>query len=608
MDSGLDLFPYGKARSGQAEFLQDARETLRDGKILLAQAPTGLGKTAVALAAALETALPRKQRVLFTTCRRSQHRIAVETLRLMQSLHPVSVADVIARDAMCTRHPDCDTPKSRLVSVARHLLKRCLHVQELVSLARRFGACPYLTAQAMAREADVVVCDYNYLFSPQRPKVLRSLGVGLEDLIIIVDEAHNLPSRTRESLSAALTAEGIQGLADGVAPGRDGSTLHSLSEGLRAEARVVGGESRVPAKFLEKLLERHVPGHQPDVAVEDLRSTLRRVEPELPPEIRRIVEEGLHLLNNWQRPDVLRLLSSRGGGALVLRALDPLPATRPVFLRTPASLVMSGTLHPGSMYVDILGIPAWRVSVKSYQPDFPQGNRLLLLSGRTSSSYRERPESYDAYAELIHEMCNIIPGNVAAFFPSYQVTREVGRRLQRLAPRKPLLFERRGQTKGMKEEMLRSLASARENGGWLLMAVQGGSLSEGVDYPGGLLSTVIVGGLALNPPDLEVEALRSFYARRFGRRKAYEYAYLFPALNKLVQSAGRCIRGPEDTGAVVVLDHRLLRPFYRSRLPPGFTPTATDDPGGALKTFFGSRGKPFSPVLESPERDSKEGR
>jgi DNA excision repair protein ERCC-2 len=600
----MGLFPYHAPRCGQAEFLEDARRAMANGRVLLAQAPTGLGKTAVALTSSLECGLETGKRVLFTTCRRSQHRIAVETLQRMREAAQVSVVDIIAREAMCPDCTRCPRRRARVEAVSRTILREVLHVQHVVQLAERYGVCPYRVAMRAARRADVVVCDYNYLFGPQRERALQSMGLSLEDVIVVVDEAHNLPSRSREALSGCLTAEGLEEMASYHSRSRAARALLSVARGLREASRVIGGDSRLPVSFLDRLI-LSCAGDGSAHPSENLASLLRSVREDLPPAARPALDESLRVLIGWGQRGHLRLLSRRGGGCISLVALDPRPATQEVFQRAHAALLMSGTLHPGEMYVDLLGIPEDRSMVRSYSPEFPPENRLLLVSSRLSSAYKERRESYEGYAKTIADLCIAVPENLAAFFPSYDMARRVGRILMDLHPPKTLLWERKGQSKAEKEDILKALENGRRGGGCLMMAVQGGSLSEGIDYRGNLLQAVIVAGLALSPPQLEIEALRSFYSRRFGRRKGYEYAYLYPALNRLVQCAGRCIRSPEDVAVVVILDSRLLRRFYRSRLPDGFQPTPCVDPAERVRSFFyerhllatsadqaGSRGRP----------------
>ncbi|MFQ6013504.1 MAG: ATP-dependent DNA helicase [Thermoplasmata archaeon] len=581
------LFPYDTPRKGQAAFLQDARDWLGEGGLLLAQAPTGLGKTAVALAASLEIGREAGKKVFFTTARRSQHRIAIETARLIGRVRsPVPTVDLIAREAMCADHEDRHGEDAAVGPLARSLLRRPYHAQDAVRLALRFRACPYRAALRAVRQADLIVCDYNHLFDPASDAILRSAGMHRGDVLCVVDEAHNLPSRAREALSRRMTARGLARLAVGTKSPRAAARLAAVARLLAAEARFVGGESRVPAGFLDPLLRRSSVlsrGRRPRAR---LARALERLAPFLDRKGELLAREAVDLLRRWEEPHALRLLSPQSGGSLLLSALDPEPATGEVFRRVHAGLLMSGTLHPGEMYVDLLGLDPARTRSRSYPPDFPPGNRLLLVARGLSLAYRRRPEAFRPCAREIARLCGVIPGNVAAFFPSYEVGRRVGEALGSFLLEKRMLWEHRGQSKAVKEGLLQMLQAGREGGGCLLMAVQGGSLSEGIDYPGNLLSGVIVAGLAISPPHMRVEALRSFYAGRFGRRRAYEYAYLYPALNRAVQCAGRCIRGEEDVAAVVLLDDRILRPFVRSRLPSGFRPRPTRDAAAAVRTFF----------------------
>ncbi|MFQ5908341.1 MAG: ATP-dependent DNA helicase [Thermoplasmata archaeon] len=582
-----NLFPYDAPRAGQAEFLRDARECLGEGGILLAQAPTGLGKTAVAIAASLEVARAQGKKVFFTTARRSQHRIAIETVRLIRRAGTsIPTVDLIAREAMCPDHKESHAGDGVIRPFARTLLHDPLHAQEAIRLAARFRVCPYGATLHAAKRADLLVCDYNHLFDPVSRGVLRSVGVRLSDLVCVVDEAHNLPSRARSSLSSRITAPGLARLVGRPSSRRRKACLVAVSRLLAAEARFVGGDSRVPTEFLDRLLDQIPQLSRRGWPRARLTRHLERLAPSLGREETFVAEDAISLLRAWEEPDHLRLLSPREGGSLHLSALDPEPATGDVFRRVHAALLMSGTLHPGEMYVDLLGIDPVRARTGVYLPAFPAENRLLLATPGLSLAYRKRPAAYTPCAREIARLCEEIPGNVAAFFPSYEVARQVGEALKAFPHRKRTLWERRGQPKAVKEGLLQMLQAGQGGYGSLLMAVQGGSLSEGMDYPGNLLSGVIVAGLALSPPDLRIEALRSFYARRFGRQRGYAYAYLYPAINRAVQCAGRCIRGEADVAAVVILDDRVLRPFVRSRLPHGFRPRPSDDVAAEVRTFF----------------------
>src|SRR5437867_10967267 len=227
--SGSVPWPFDRVRDGQSDFLQDARRSLADGRHLLAHAPTGIGKTAVALVATLEVALRSNKLVLFLTSRQSHHRIAIETVRRIEAKGPrIATVDLIAKQSMCLQenaptfgrafHEFCDLKvKSRTCAfftrdnsaVVAAVLQRTLHVQELVRASGACAVCPHKVAMDAAPRANLVVCDYNYLFSEILERFLPRLGRSLDDLVLIVDEAHNLPDRIRAHLGGDLSVHDL---------------------------------------------------------------------------------------------------------------------------------------------------------------------------------------------------------------------------------------------------------------------------------------------------------------------------------------------------------------------------------------------------------------
>jgi len=184
---------------------------------------------------------------------------------------------------------------------------------------------------------------------------------------------------------------------------------------------------------------------------------------------------------------------------------------------------------------------------------------------------------HDAIAREIGGIAAAVPGNLAAFFPSYELLGEAHRRLRAAHVPKQILVERPQWSKTQRDGALEALRLARaDGGGALLLGVQGGSLSEGVDYHDNLLAAVIVVGLPLSPPSVEGEALRDYYARKFGFAKGHDYAVVYPAVNRLLQAAGRAIRSERDRAAIVLLEGRILEPRYARCLPPDFVPARSE--------------------------------
>ncbi len=606
-------WPFDRVRPGQSDFLADARSAVSDRVHLLAHAPTGIGKTAVALVACLDVALAQNKVVLFLTSRQSQHRIAVETLKRLEAKGAcVGSVDVIAKQAMCLQtdapshgrafHEFCDLKvKTRSCAffnrddrvVVQAVLQRPLHVQELIRASAACRVCPHKVAMDAAAQAHVVVCDYNYVFSDILEWTLDRLDRSLEDLVLVVDEAHNLPERIRAHLGGDLT------LQDVVRASREARDLEPEA------AHQLMGVAKAMEKFLLGLRAERVSRKEEfvDVVEGGLRHGLgRRVGyTDLIELIENAAEEGLRrgrstslpevalFLRRWRDVDegILRLVVPGDDGKFAFRLMDPSVLSRRIFEKVHASLLMSGTLYPAEMYADLLGISADRRRIRTYGSPFPKENRLLLVHPLATTLYTRRTSAmYDLIARELMGIGLGVPGNVAAFFPSYELLEEAHARLRSRRIPKKLLVEHPTWDKAKRDGALEVLRLARADGGALLLGVQGGSLSEGVDYEDNLLSAVVIVGLPLSPPNVEVESLKDYYIRKFGPSKGYDYAYVFPAVNKILQAAGRPIRSERDRAAIVLLEGRLMSPQYARCFPPDFLPKASPCPAREVRRFL----------------------
>jgi DNA excision repair protein ERCC-2 len=606
-------WPFEQVRAGQTDFLADARRALSDGRHLLAHAPTGIGKTAVALVASLEVALRANKVVLFLTSRQSHHRIAIETVRRIEAKGPrVATVDLIAKQSMCLQenaptfgrafHEFCDLKvKSRTCAyftrdnsaVVAAVLQRTLHVQELVRASGACRVCPHKVAMDAAARANLVVCDYNYVFSEILERFLPRLGRALDELILIVDEAHNLPERIRAHLGGDLSVPDLLKAAK-EARSIDGEVSHQLAAVAKAMEHflLVLRSERVARKeeFLDLVEDGLRKGRGGSLGYADFVEMVAfagedAVRHGVPSSLPAVAE----FLARWRDQDegILRLVLPGAEGKFAFRLLDPSVLSKRVFAQVHASVLMSGTLFPAEMYADLLGIERDRRVVRTYGSPFPGSNRLLLVHPFLTTTFAKRcAEMHTLIAAEIAGIVSGIRGNVAAFFPSYELLTEALDRIRAHRLRKPILVEQPTWTKTQRDGTLEALRLARSEGGALLLGVQGGSLSEGVDYEDNLLAVVVVVGLPLSPPNVEVEALKDYYARKFGFAKGYDYAYVYPAVNKVLQAAGRPIRSERDRAAVVLLEGRILEPRYARCLPPDFTPQPCAAPASEAHRFL----------------------
>lgn len=616
------FFPHENIRAGQKELVSDLEEAFSQQKILLAHAPTGLGKTASALSIALAFALEKDKKVFFLTNRHTQHKLAVDTLKGIKkkSGEEFSCADLIGKRWMCSQtiaglfgnefNEFCKTvvekgecefynkvrSKKDLTVEAKALIQDLkkngpFHNEEIIALSKGKEMCSYEVSLALAKEARVIIGDYNYLFNPfVQQNLLHKLEKKLQDIILIVDEGHNLPSRVTEMLSESLTNNMIKNaILEARKFGYQGiimwlNEIHRIMQNL-ADFLAQDEKERLVSKedFLDRLSQK--------VEIETLIEELNTAADEIRKKQRRTYLGGIaSFISSWQGEDkgytrIISELPGKYGQVIMLSysCLDPSMVTKEVFQNVYAGVVMSGTLKPLPMFKDILGIE--KVTEKEYSSPFPSENRISLVIPETSTKYNQRSaEMFQKIALKSSELVNLIPGNVALFFPSYHLRDEVSNFIRTF---KKLLWEKPEMNKEEKDALLAEFKNEKDHGA-VLLGVNGANFAEGVDFPGDLLQGVVVVGLPLAHPDLKTKETIKYYDEKFGR--GWDYGYTFPAVSKCLQSAGRCIRSETDRGAIIYLDERFAWPNYFNCLPrEGLI--VTKDYQKYLKKFFGEAKK-----------------
>ncbi len=612
--TATSLFPYQKIRPEQDDLIKDVYDAVSNGKCLIAHAPTGLGKTAAALAPALEYALKANKTVFFLTSRHTQHAIAVETAKLIKQQHKAdfSVTDIVGKKHMCARDDvsalssrqfydyctslvdtgGCQfysnfkkgnmlTPDSKIV-IAR-VASEPMHSEEIVTAAKRHNVCPYEAAVHASKEASLIIADYNSLFNARiRDAFLRKSGKSIEDAIIIIDEAHNLPDRLREMLTDKISTLIIDRALQEAEKAEKQELVMFLLD-LKAVLNKLGHE---PGERIISEEQLAISGYDLAETIETMTTLAETVrESEQQSSIGSVAE----FLEGWQASGegYARILSSSSGpkGKSIIVSngcLDPSMAASYVLKQAHSVIMMSGTLTPTEMYRDILGFPEGTM-LKEYRNPMPKENRLALIVTEATTQFSKRSqEQYAKIAEVCAKAAGEIPGNVILFFPSYTVMGEVHKHIYGKIPK--LLFkEHPDMGKDEKQKLLNEFKAAFLKGG-ILLAVIGGSFSEGIDLPDELLSGVIIVGLPLGQPDLETKELIRYYDARFG--KGWDYGYVFPAFTKALQSAGRCIRSETDRGVIVFVDERYGWDRYYRCFPKDMAPKMTAFYAEAINIFF----------------------
>lgn len=604
------LFPHEKIRPIQDELVIAVDECVEKKRHLVVHAPTGLGKTAATIGPSVAYAIENDLTVFFLTSRHTQHKIALDTVKAIEERYDKSipVANLIGKKWMCLHSGVEKMYSGEFIDYCRKLREdnACEYFENLrisgslspdarvavqkakqrpgsdavKEIGREHEVCPYEVGMLAAKESRVVVTDYFYLFHPMiRDSFLKKLGKELDECIIIVDEAHNLPERIKDLATARVSSFVADRAVDEAQKwGYDFDVLPALQTALNALSADTNkdGECFVSQEDLHNALSCEY-----DV------DRLKEVGDEIREEQKRSYIGSVgEFLEMWDASDegFTRILTVRDSGAtLSYRCLDPGVVSGPLFRGCHNAVLMSGTLNPTVMYSELLDLP---LNTKEYtfQSPFPAENRLPLIVARTSTKYKMRsPQMFREQASVLQDIVDATPGNSIVFFPSYALRDKVNEYFSQRT-KKPVFLEQRGMGKGERQQLLDRFGSYKDSGA-VLLGVAAGSFAEGVDFPGDLLKTVVVVGLPLARPDLEVKALMQYYDEKFSR--GWDYGYLFPAFNKVLQSAGRCIRSETDKGALVFLDERYAWNNYQRCFPKTWQLRVTQDPKDEIESFFG---------------------
>lgn len=579
-------FPENSFRARQRELAEAVYRTAANGRSLLAQAPTGIGKTLGTLFPLLR-AMPLQgiDKVAYLTCKGTGRLTALQALADLRSGtagESLRVLTMVPRDEGC-EHPDkachgdaCPLasgfydrlPAAREEAVALGWLDAAAQRQ----VALRHGICPYYLGQELVRWADVLVGDVNHLFDSNG--LLWGLMQALDwKLAVLVDEAHNLVERARRMYSAELRISQIRAAAQ-TAPGTVRDALDALAQATEELVVCTAAPYQVldaaPDTFVQALqtatgaLSEHFNQHPLYVGPLlnfhfDLRRFLTLVEA--------LSEHSLFDVQTFRgaRSGVAAdgvVAQDASDAALCVRNVAPACFLRQRFKKCQSATLFSATLSPPEYAIQLLGLPgntAW-IDVP---PAFPAEHLTVRVADGISTRFAHRERSLRRLVAVITRQFDEHPGNYLAFFSSFDYLQRAASMLATLRPDIPQWRQERRMDAGARADFL---ARFRSDGQGVGFAVLGGVFAEGVDLPGSMLIGVFIATLGLPPVSVTQDHIQARLDKLFGA--GHGYADLVPAMQRVVQAAGRVLRTPEDRGWLWLLDDRYRRAEVIELLPP----------------------------------------
>lgn len=618
-----DLFPY-TYRPGQKELVDFIDRTVRERRCAVIEAGTGTGKTVSSLCGVLDYTMSHGMKVLYLTRTKSQQKQVIrEAANINADILCVGVQGRSASSCPLMRDdPDLASGTSEEISKLCSEYKRrsdggchckfyeriesCdidgwveairskhLQPEEFSRMCEDAGLCPYEMVKYALPKADIIAVPYPFVFMSQvLDRFVEWVGSPLSQMVLVVDEAHNLPDYLREvqtyeySLRAMELAE-KEARDHGDPEVHEGLTVTDVASVLRevlghaVREYLIDEDGMLPPYFLQdELMDRlgvsSVVIAKICKAMEEIGDGIaerRKQRRKLP---RTYIGSMSRFLQFWSDADesvYVRLVLGGDNPKFQSYCMDPTGAAGPL-TECFSSIHMSGTLEPLDSYVTELGLD--RVSTLRLGNVFPDGNLVTLYSDEVSMKYEERTvqENYDRLFSLLRDTVDAVRVNTAVFFPSYQfMDRMIDDGIVSALDR-DILYEERGMQQA---DLMETFERFRASDGGVLFCVTGGRISEGLDFPDKALELAVIIGIPYPKPTAKLRALRRYYDYRLG--DGMLYTSTIPTTRKMRQAIGRLIRSENDRGIAVILDRRVVN-------LPGLDALRCDDIPSAVSMFF----------------------
>lgn len=567
-------FPFTKYRKGQRELAVATYKTIKEGKKLFAQAPTGIGKTMSTLFPSIKSMGEGSiSKIFYLTAKTITREVPINSMKIMiEGGLRSKVLIITAKDKICLNDEvkcnpkDCTYAKghfNRVNDAIMDIFKNedMMTRDIIISYANKHHVCPFEFSLDVSLWADTIICDYNYVFDPQVYLKRFFEGAG-NDYVFLIDEAHNLVDRSREMFSASLNKSDFLDLKDVF---------------KERYPNIYKGFNKVNSKFnwIIKDLKIEEEYYQID-EISDLyypiKSLITSMEPWLIEEkdhekYEKVIElyfSMITYMNIWELYDehyVTSMENKDRDKIIKLYCVDSSYLLKQALLRGKSSIFFSATLTPLEYHMDLLGGNKDDYHIRLSSP-FPRENLCLMIRDNISTRYKDRERTYIDVVKSIESLVLRKKGNYFVFFPSYIYMKSIYEVLVDRNPNLNLIIQEADMPETEREDFLNKFSKEDD---LIAFAVMGGIFSEGIDLVGEKLIGAIIIGVGLPQICFERNIIKDYFNHHI--EQGFEYAYIYPGMNKVLQAAGRVIRSEEDKGVILLIDDRFSNYRYRQLFP-----------------------------------------
>ena len=630
-DPDLPFFPY-KPRDMQVQIITELRHALDEGKHIVIESGTGTGKTIVSLSAALAHAIPNHKKVLYITRTITQSDQVMKELKAISTFRPVTGLTITGRGRSCPylrTMPNYENiPPSVLSSLCEEGKKKAndgaggckyfsnmkFRLNDIESYCKKnipvsadfdrycekLNACPYEARKMLIKDMDVVVAPYVHVLSDDiRDNFLGNMESDGSNLVLIVDEAHNIVDAARQQESFSIPMKLIDAAKDEVTTMKmdprvfDTITLGEFITELKRMVKSIADEklsidnkeSLIASDDLTVRMNKRF-----GLNMEQLSIIIENMIQYGDDRTEMLVERGENRISELTTlGDALRrwflakddkyirsVKADDNGESLHAACIDPYDVIE--FIRfMKGAIHMSGTLRPVDQYVKVMGLPKDTVT-NVYPSPFPPENRRVIYVDSVTTRYQEMKADLSMKTRIrrmIIKLCNSIDKNTLVFFPSYHLMYEMRPFLEHYIEKKTYWEEQK-----IPKLTAEALLKFRKGRDGVFFTVMGGSIAEGIDFPGEELCFSIIVGIPYPPPTLETKGMSDMFDLRFGPGTGWKYTSEIPTTRKMLQAIGRMIRTETDRGMAVILDSRM------SKYAKQFDAVLSKDPVADAVEFF----------------------
>ena len=567
-------FPFAQYRKGQRQLAGSVYKTIQEKKTIFASAPTGIGKTISTIFPSVKAiGEGQLQKIFYLTAKNTTRQTAEEAFRELfaTGLH-MNVVTITAKDKVCfTEQGICnkehcefaDGYYDRINDAILDILENENSLDRLCieQYAMKHKVCPFEFSLDLAYAADTVICDYNYIFDP-KVSLKRLFDDHKKETVLLVDEAHNLVDRGRGMFSSTLEKAPFLQLKREFK--RKNNEIHGICKQLNDYFIKIRkqAESSKTIEFTENLEDLNK-------LVLEFIDHAEKVLLGGSPGDSELLLDTYFAAQNWQRISklfderfILYAQIERNEVKLKQFCLDPSYLLKQAGKRFKSRVYFSATLSPIGYYMDMLGGEGDDYVLSIPSPFSSEQSRVKIQP--LSTRFKDREDSIQPIVKTLSETIEEKPGNYLIFFPSYLYLNSVLEEWNLSDHGIPTIVQDTGMTDAQRGAFLESF---KEDSSESLVgfAVLGGIFSEGVALKGDRLNGVIVVGVGLPQIGFERDLIKKHFSA-FGKN-GYDYAYVYPGMNKVLQAGGRLIRSEKDTGTILLIDDRYLQQKYQSLLP-----------------------------------------